>query len=231
MLDGVPIIGLSPNRLSRSSLLLKRTMDLVLSGLGLVLLAPVFALIALRIKLDSTGPVFYRHDRIGQNRRPFRLLKFRTMQANYCRGPKYGGEIAEQEFKRLMQDPERREEFETNHKLRSDPRVTSFGSFLRRKSLDELPQLVNVLRGELSLVGPRPIVADELNRYGEDVDTLLALRPGLTGYWQVSGRSDSTYEERVRLDVAYSSNWSLQLDLSILAHTLRLLVKSPRGAY
>jgi exopolysaccharide biosynthesis polyprenyl glycosylphosphotransferase len=231
MLDGVPILGLSPIRLSRSSLALKRGMDIVLSALGLTIMAPVLALIALKIKLDSPGPVLYRHDRIGKDARPFRLLKFRTMHAKYCRGTDYGGEVAEQEFERLMKDPSARTEFESNYKLRDDPRVTRFGAFLRRTSLDELPQLVNVLRGELSLVGPRPVVAEELERYGNEADTLLSLRPGVTGYWQINGRSDSSYAERIRLDIAYASNWSVRLDLGILAHTLRALTMSPQGAY
>lgn len=242
MLEGLPIIGLSPIRLSSSSLLLKRAMDIVISSMGLVVLAPVLALVAVRVKLDSSGPVFYRHERRGRNGQPFRLLKFRTMHARHCRGTDYGGESAEREFERLMQDASKRAEFRSSYKLRDDPRVTKFGAFLRRTSLDELPQLVNVLRGELSLVGPRPIplddvrldgerVTQELERHGAGAETLHALRPGLTGYWQINGRSDSDFTERVRLDMAYASNWSLQLDLAILAHTVRLLASRPRGAY
>jgi exopolysaccharide biosynthesis polyprenyl glycosylphosphotransferase len=231
MLDGIPIMGLTPIRLSRSSVWLKRMMDVALSGIALLVLSPVLAFIALRIKLDSPGPVFYRHDRVGRDGRPFRLLKFRTMQTKYCRGSDYGGEAAEREFQRLMREPSLRTEFEANYKLQSDPRVTRFGDFLRRASLDELPQLMNVLRGELSLVGPRPIVPDELSRYGKDSKTLLGLRPGVTGLWQVSGRSDTSYEERVRLDIAYASNWSVPLDVSILAHTARTLIMSRGGAY
>jgi exopolysaccharide biosynthesis polyprenyl glycosylphosphotransferase len=231
MLDGIPILGVSSARLSHSSVVLKRTMDIALSGIALVLLSPVLAVIALLIKLDSRGPVLYRHDRIGRDRQPFRLLKFRTMQAEYCRGNGYGGEEAEQEFARLMDDPARRQEFESSYKLLKDPRVTRIGTFLRRTSLDELPQLFNVLRGDLSLVGPRPIVAAEVGRYGSDAAAVLSLRPGVTGYWQVSGRSDTSYAERIRLDTAYASNWSLQLDLSILLHTVRVLFLSRPGAY
>jgi exopolysaccharide biosynthesis polyprenyl glycosylphosphotransferase len=231
MLDGIPILGISPARLSQSSVMLKRTLDIALSGVALVLLSPVLAVIALLIKLDSRGPVLYRHDRIGRGRRPFRLLKFRTMQARYCRGNGYGGQEAEEEFARLMRNPARRQEFESSYKLLEDPRVTRIGAFLRRTSLDELPQLFNVVRGDLSLVGPRPIVAGELGRYGSDAAAVLSLRPGVTGYWQVSGRSDTSYSERVRLDTAYASNWSLQLDLSILLHTVRVLFQSSPGAY
>jgi exopolysaccharide biosynthesis polyprenyl glycosylphosphotransferase len=231
MLDGIPILAISPARLSQSSLILKRTMDVALSAVGLLLLSPVLAVIALLIKVDSRGPVLYRHDRIGRDRRPFKLLKFRTMQTRFCRGNGYGGEEAEQEFARLMEDPARREEFEGSYKLLDDPRVTRIGAILRRRSLDELPQLFNVLRGDLSLVGPRPIVVEEVARYGPDATAVLSLRPGVTGYWQVSGRSDTSYAERVRLDLAYASNWSIQLDLSILMHTLRLVLLSRRGAY
>jgi lipopolysaccharide/colanic/teichoic acid biosynthesis glycosyltransferase len=193
--------------------------------------SPLLALIAIRVKRDSPGPVFYRHERIGVGGRTIRLLKFRTMHAKYCRGAEYGGDSAEREFARLMEVAANRAEFASNYKLRNDPRVTRVGAFLRRTSLDELPQLVNVLRGELSLVGPRPIVAEELERYGPEGEALLALRPGLTGYWQINGRSDSGYTERVRLDIAYASNWSLQFDLAILMHTLRLLFSRPGGAY
>jgi exopolysaccharide biosynthesis polyprenyl glycosylphosphotransferase len=231
MLDGVPILAISLPNLSRSSLILKRGMDVALSALGLVVLSPFLAVIALRIKLDSRGPVFYRHERLGRNGQPFRLFKFRTMHAEHCRGEEYGGAQAEKEFARLMQDPVKRQEFDANHKLLIDPRVTRFGLFLRRTSIDELPQLVNVLLGNLSLVGPRPIVSEEVERYGPDARTVLALRPGVTGYWQVSGRSDTSYSERVRLDIAYASNWSLQLDLSILLQTLRTLILVRRGAY
>jgi undecaprenyl-phosphate galactose phosphotransferase len=231
MLDGIPLVGLSPMGLSRSSLFVKRTMDIVLSAAGLFVLLPVLAFVALMIKLDSRGPVFYWHERIGRNERRFRLLKFRTMYAKYCRGIGYGGDSAEEEFDRLMQDSALRAEYEGNHKLRSDPRVTKIGAFLRATSMDELPQLVNVLRGDLSLVGPRPIVTEELDRYGSQIQMLLSLRPGVTGYWQINGRSDTSYSERVRLDLAYANNWSLQLDLIILVHTVRLLISRPRGAY
>src|SRR5438046_7381361 len=129
-----------------------------------------------------------------------------------------------------MSDPERRTQFEVMQKLESDPRVTSLGRVLRRLSLDELPQLVNVLRGDISLVGPRPITEEELDRYGDKVEQLLGLRPGVTGYWQINGRSRLSYEDRVRLDISYCNNWSLGLDLTILAKTLRILV-AERGAY
>ena len=229
-LEGFPLIGLPPARLWRSSLSIKRSLDVVLAGLGLLLLAPLFALIALRVKLESRGPVFYKHRRVGMNGKPFRLIKFRTMYLEHCVGEGYGGDAAAGELQRLLEHPAAREEFESTYKLSDDPRVTRFGHFLRRTSLDELPQLLNVLRGDMSLVGPRPVTEAELSRYDEEVMTLLSFRPGVTGYWQINGRSRSVYEERVRLDIAYVRGWSLKLDLAVLGKTAWTLVKG-HGAY
>jgi exopolysaccharide biosynthesis polyprenyl glycosylphosphotransferase len=229
-LEGFPLIGLPPARVSRTSLWIKRTLDIVLAGVGLLVLAPVFAWLAVRVKLDSRGPVFYRHERVGINGTPFRLVKFRTMKLEHCAGDGYGGDAANSELQRLLEDPAAREEFARTQKLADDPRVTSFGRFLRRTSLDELPQLLNVLRGDMSLVGPRPVTEAELVRYRDDVPTLLSFRPGVTGYWQVNGRSRAVYEERVRLDIAYVRGWSLKLDLTILGKTAWTLVKG-HGAY
>jgi lipopolysaccharide/colanic/teichoic acid biosynthesis glycosyltransferase len=254
--EGLPLVGLPPLRLSRSSLMLKRSIDIFASVVGLLLLTPLIAAIALAIKIDSPGPIFYRGERVGRNSRRFRLFKFRTMKLEYCRGDRYGGQSAEKEFERMLGDPLLREEFETTHKVGADPRVTRLGAFLRRSSLDELPQLLNVLTGDLSLVGPRPITSDEYDllvgkrdsggiaarlfaRENEAVPAayplsgyweLEDLRPGITGYWQVTGRSAIGYDERVRLDLAYVKSWSLKLDSAILAKTLRTLISS-RGAY
>jgi exopolysaccharide biosynthesis polyprenyl glycosylphosphotransferase len=241
--EGLPIIGLPPLRLSPVARRAKRTIDLFAAGAGLAVLFPVLLLIAAAIRLESEGSPFYRHRRVGTNGKPFDLFKFRTMHRRYCRGVRYGAAGAEEAFARLMSDPSRRREFDEDFKLTSDPRVTKVGAFLRRTSLDELPQLFNVVLGDLSLVGPRPIVADEIARYVTDdaVPSSLGrevtgywdipdLRPGITGYWQINGRSDSSYAERVRLDAAYVRNWSLRLDLEILARTLRVIV-SKRGAY
>ncbi len=229
-LEGFPLIGLPPSQLWRSSLSIKRSLDVLLAGLGLLLLAPVFAWIAIQVRLGSPGPVFYKHRRVGMNGRPFHLIKFRTMYLEHCTGEAYGGEAATFELQRLLEDPAAREEFERTHKLADDPRVTRFGRFLRRTSLDELPQLLNVLRGDMSLVGPRPVTEDELSRYHHDVGTLLSFRPGVTGYWQIHGRSRAVYEERVRLDIAYVRGWSLKLDLVVLGKTAWTLVKG-HGAY
>jgi exopolysaccharide biosynthesis polyprenyl glycosylphosphotransferase len=229
LVEGLPLVGLPALRLSWSSAALKRAMDLVISAVALVVLSPLLFLVALAIRLDSRGPVLYRHARVGRGRRPIEVLKFRTMRLEACRGDRYGGESAESTFRDLLNDPERAREFSETYKLSDDPRVTRVGRFLRRTSLDELPQLMNVLRGDISLVGPRAITADELERYGDRVDDLLGVRPGVTGYWQINGRSRLSYADRVRLDLAYVAGWSFRLDLEILAKTLRTLVPG-RGA-
>jgi exopolysaccharide production protein ExoY len=146
------------------------------------------------------------------------------MRLEACRGERYGGAGAEAEFERLVSDPARAAEFGTAFKFEDDPRVTRVGRLFRKLSLDELPQLLNVVRGDLSLVGPRPITADELPRYGEAVEAMLDVRPGVTGYWQVIGRSRLSFDDRVRLDLSYIGGWSMALDLKILARTVRVLL-------
>jgi exopolysaccharide biosynthesis polyprenyl glycosylphosphotransferase len=229
-IEGLPLIGLPSAAPTRSSLAVKRLIDIVSCFAGVVVLAPVLALIALAIKIDSRGPIFYRHERVGRGGRPFQLLKFRSMQLEHCRGDAYGGEGAEEAFRALIDDPERRQEFEQTFKLKADPRVTRVGRILRSTSLDELPQLLNVLRGDMSLVGPRPITAGEVERYGRKASSLLAVKPGITGYWQINGRASLDYDDRVRLDTAYVTSWSLQLDWQILTKTLRALL-SRSGAF
>jgi exopolysaccharide biosynthesis polyprenyl glycosylphosphotransferase len=229
-IEGVPLMSLPPVGPSRSSLALKRLIDLLGAIVGLLLLAPLFAAVALAIKLDSKGPVFYRHERVGRNGRRLMLFKFRTMRRDCCRGERYGGAGAEQEFRRLMADESRQREFGLTYKLHDDPRVTRVGQWLRRTSVDELPQLLNVLAGDMSLVGPRPVTRDEIARYGSGATALLAVKPGITGYWQINGRSGLDYDDRVRLDHAYVSSWSLKLDCKIIANTLRVLA-SRRGAF
>jgi exopolysaccharide biosynthesis polyprenyl glycosylphosphotransferase len=229
-IEGLPLIGLPSTAPTRSSLAVKRLIDLGSCLAGVVILAPVFVLIAVAIKLDSRGPIFYRHERVGRSGRPFKLLKFRSMQLAHCRGDAYGGEGAEAAFRALIDDPQRRQEFEQTFKLKSDPRVTRVGRFLRSTSLDELPQLLNVVRGDMSLVGPRPITAGEVERYGRKASSLLAVKPGITGYWQINGRASLDYDDRVRLDTAYVTSWSLQLDWQILTKTLRALL-SRSGAF
>jgi Undecaprenyl-phosphate galactose phosphotransferase WbaP len=198
----------------------KRILDLSLSAFALVVFAPVLVAIAIAIKLDSKGPVLFGHLRIGRNGRAFKALKFRTMVMN-------GPEVLE---KVLARNADAREEWARDHKLKNDPRVTRVGRFLRKTSLDELPQLWNVLMSEMSLVGPRPIVEEEIAKYGNSYSLYTRVKGGVTGLWQVSGRNDVSYEERVKLDSFYVRNWSVWLDLCILYKTIgTVLFRS--GAY
>ena len=229
--EGLPLVGLPALRLSRPALAVKRSMDVLVSGAALLALAPVLAIAALLIKRDSPGPVFYRHTRVGREGEKVGVFKLRTMQQEFCRGEGFGGDRAEAAFEALMADPDLKAEFETNFKLERDPRVTKVGAFLRRTSIDELPQLLNVLKGDLSLVGPRPVTEEELPRYGGESAVLLNVKPGLTGHWQISGRSETSYHERVRLDLAYVTGWSLKTDLAIMVKTFHKVFVQRQGAF
>jgi Undecaprenyl-phosphate galactose phosphotransferase WbaP len=198
----------------------KFLIDLAATLIGGLLVLPLIGLIALLIKLDSPGPIFYSQMRIGQGGHSFKAWKFRTMVQN--------ADYALKDY--FEQHPELREDWERDQKLRYDPRVTRIGRFLRRTSLDELPQLWNILRGEMSLVGPRPIIDEEIPRYGDKFSLYTKVIPGLTGLWQVSGRNNITYEERVSLDAYYVRNWSVWLDVYILLRTV-WVVLSGEGAY
>ncbi|HWH94550.1 MAG TPA: exopolysaccharide biosynthesis polyprenyl glycosylphosphotransferase [Baekduia sp.] len=233
-LEGMPLLTLRPREPARVSLVAKRALDVAGAGLALVAAAPLFAAIALLVRLDSSGPVLYRGRRVGADGQVFDQLKFRTMRQEWC--TPHG---ADHRFQRYLSDMGLADEFARTQKLRQDPRVTRVGRILRRTSLDELPQLWNVVRGDLALVGPRPITeAERMSRYFDARrDRALVgywdcpgLRPGLTGWWQINGRSSMSFEERIRLDTAYLTSWSLLLDLHILAKTLRTLV-STDGAY
>ena len=213
-------IGVRQNLLRRGPRFCKRTVDLALTTLGGILLMPLVAVIAALIKFASPGPVFYSQTRIGLGQRPFSAWKFRTMVVDSERVLN----------EHLARDPRARQEWQQNRKLRNDPRITSIGRFLRRFSLDELPQLWNVLRGDMSLIGPRPIVAAEAPRYATYFETYARVVPGITGLWQVSGRNDTAYQQRVELDAYYVHNWSLWLDMYILAQTV-VVVLSRKGAY
>lgn len=206
----------------RRSRLVKRSGDIVFSLLVLGLGSPVFLALALLVKFTSRGPVFYVQQRVGRDYRSFGCIKFRTMRRD-----------ADRVLSSLLAtSPDLEEEFRNDFKLKNDPRITRLGRFLRRSSLDELPQFVNVLRGEMSVVGPRPIVRKELPRYGERMDEVLAVRPGLTGLWQVSGRNNLSYARRVELDVRYSRHRSFRMDLLILVKTIGVVLDPrDRGAY
>jgi undecaprenyl-phosphate galactose phosphotransferase len=201
--------------------LVKRAFDVVAATGLLLFLAPLLALVALRIRLADGGGVIFAHTRVGRHGRLFPCFKFRTMVAN----------SAEVLAELLARDPVARAEWAKDRKLRHDPRITALGRFLRRTSLDELPQLFNVLRGEMSLVGPRPVVPDELELYGEARIYYLQVRPGLTGLWQISGRNDIDYERRVSLDAWYVRNWTLWYDILILFRTLAVVPSKSSGAY
>ncbi|MDE3079682.1 MAG: sugar transferase [Paracoccaceae bacterium] len=187
---------------------------------GLVFFAPFMLAIAVILRFSERGPVLFAHERIGQNGRPFRCLKFRTMAVD-----------ADDRLAELLRtDPAARAEWETSRKLSADPRVTSLGALLRRTSLDELPQFWNVLRGQMSMVGPRPVTAAELHHYQDRIDYYLAVRPGLTGAWQVGGRSTTTYAERVEMDVDYVRNWTFWRDMRIVLRTVAVVLHG-KGAH
>ena len=198
----------------------KRVFDVVMTIIGGLLISPVLLGVALWVYKDSPGPVIYKHRRVGKDGREFDCYKFRSMCVD----------SAERLQNLLDTDPEARKEWETSFKLKNDPRITKSGAFLRKTSLDELPQLLNVLKGEMSLVGPRPIIQKEVPRYGEFIKEYYMVRPGITGMWQVSGRSDIDYPERVRMDSWYVHNWSVWLDLVMLWRTIKV-VAGRKGAY
>ena len=208
------------NLLDPKRLTLKRAVDLFLSVVGGIAISPFLVLIALAIKLESRGPVFFRQNRIGRGGQTIRILKFRTMVHN--------AEEVLQTY--LRKNPELREEWKADQKLRNDPRITKVGAWLRKTSQDELPQLWNVIQGEMSLVGPRPIVDDEIVKYGSAFASYTRVRPGMTGLWQVSGRNDLSYSQRVHLDRFYICNWSTWLDILILAKTFPVVL-GRKGAY
>lgn len=194
----------------------KRFIDIIISTIGLVICLPLFIIIAILIKIDSKGPVFFKHKRIGKYGRILGIYKFRTMIDNAEEAMKYFTE-------------EQKKEFKENFKLENDPRVTRVGKFLRKTSLDELPQIINILKGEMSIIGPRPIVKNELEKYGENKEKFLSVAPGLTGYWAANGRSDVSYEERMALELYYVDNRSLLLDLKIFLKTIGSVLRG-RGA-
>ncbi len=212
-------IGLERDRKSLFPIA-KRALDIIGAGLGLVLLSPFFLIVALMVRADG-GPAFFAHQRVGRGGKLFGCLKFRSMVID-----------SQARLEALLaSDPAARAEWEAARKLKNDPRITRIGRFLRSTSLDELPQLINVLRGEMSLVGPRPVQVAEIDRYyGASAAHYMAVRPGITGLWQVSGRSETSYESRVALDVSYVSRPSMLTDLSILLRT-PVAVLSRRGAH
>jgi Undecaprenyl-phosphate galactose phosphotransferase WbaP len=199
---------------------LKRSMDMLLAVMLLVLLFPLLLIIAIAIKVEDKGEVFYKQSRVGRKGHPFTIWKFRTMVPN--------ADLKLQEY--LGSDPQFQKEWDSIRKIKKDPRLTRAGRFLRIWSLDELPQLINVLRGEMSLVGPRPFLPEEIKFYGSVLGLYYRIRPGITGMWQISGRNEAIYSERVRLDEYYIRNWSIWLDFYILIRTVWVVLQH-KGAY
>ena len=187
-------------------------MDVTLATIALVVLSPIFLIIAIAIKIESKGPVFFKHTRIGKNGKIIKLYKFRSMVIN-----------AEELIKSFT--PEQMQEYKENYKLTNDPRITKIGKFLRKTSLDELPQLLNIIKGELSIIGPRPVVTDELEKYGANTKKFLSVTPGLTGYWAANGRSCTTYEQRMQMELYYIDNLSLKMDIKVFFKTIEAVIK------
>lgn len=219
--SSLPAVEIIRNQ-SRYGRTLKRIGDIIFSFVVLTLGSPIFILIGILVKLSSPGSVFYIQKRVGRNYREFGCIKFRTMYKD-----------ADDLLPNLLEKyPLMRKEFEKDFKLRQDPRITKLGRFLRRSSLDELPQFFNVLKGEMSVVGPRPIVSNEIIKYSLFMEEVISVRPGLTGLWQVSGRNNLSYKKRVELDLLYARNRNFLLDLEIIILTLGvLLFPMDRGAF
>ena len=202
--------------------IIKTIFDLVVSSIILIAGLPIFLIIALLIKFSSRGPIFFLHERIGKNKKTFNCIKFRTMNPE-----------AEDILENLITNNENlRKEFEETHKLKNDPRITNIGKFLRKTSLDEIPQFLNVIKMEMSIIGPRPIVKKEIQKYGKSYNKVISIKPGITGLWQVSGRNNLSYKRRVILDCLYIDNISPLLDLRIIIRTFGvILFPNDRGAY
>ena len=191
---------------------IKKIIDKLISTVSLVILSPVFLIIAICIKLESKGPVFFIHKRIGKNGKKIGMYKFRTMVPN-----------AEELIKKFT--PEQMKEFKENFKLENDPRITKVGKILRKTSLDELPQLINILKGELSIIGPRPVIGEELEKYGENKEKFLSVTPGLTGYWAANGRSNTSYDERMKMELYYIDNMTWKMDIKVFFKTIISVLK------
>ena len=212
--DGLGGIEMVNQRHFRALRMEKQILDRVLALVAFIVLSPFFVVVPILVKLTSRGPVFYRQDRLGKRGRPIRVWKFRSMYAD-----------ADERLKAILEsDPARRAEWDASFKLRDDPRVTPLGRFLRKTSIDEFPQLFNVFAGDMALVGPRPIVEKEVHYYGSSYETFASVKPGITGLWQASGRSDTDYPRRVALDVHYVLNWSPWMDIWILFRTVYAVV-------
>lgn len=226
-LAGVPIMEFKRTPLDGWGRIIKRLVDFLGAFLLLILCSPLMLMTALIIKITSKGPILFAQQRVGFENKPFWFLKFRSMKLEYCTGENYGGKIADKVLKKLT----RKSEVDGPvFKMKNDPRLTGFGRFIRKTSLDELPQFLNVLKGQMSLIGPRPPLPEEVARYNNFQFRRLGVKPGITGLWQVSGRSDVGFDEWVKLDAYYIENWSLWLDFQIFLKTIWVVIRG-RGAY
>ena len=205
---------LAVSKKSSIYLIVKRFLDILFSLIVLIICSPIFLVVAILIKIDSKGPVFYKHKRIGKNGKTIYLYKFRSMHKD-----------ADKKLKELLKDPKIKKEWEANFKLDNDPRITRIGKILRKTSIDELPQLINILIGDMSVVGPRPIVDGEIDKYGKNKDKFLSVTPGLTGWWACNGRSCKSYSDRMELELYYVDHVSLLLDTKILLKTVVAVIK------
>lgn len=228
---GLPAVEVQPTPLDGWGRVVKRILDIILSIFFIILFSPLFIIVAIWMKIADPGPLIYTNERLGKNNQPIRVWKFRSMKLEYCDGPGYSG--AEHFKKYLAEHPEAAKEWQEMSKLKNDPRVSSVGKFLRKTSLDELPQFFNVFFGTLSIVGPRPIYKNEFNdevaKYGEAARILFTVKPGLTGLWQVSGRSSLTFAERIKLDIHYIENWNPIWDIWIILKTSSVFLPSKGG--
>ena len=219
-IENIALLTVKNNLALRRNRIIKYIFDMVLTIIGTICISPILLCIAIWIYKDSPGPVIFKHMRVGKGGKEFPCYKFRSMCVD-----------AKEKLEELLKnDPQARAEWERDFKLKHDPRITKSGAFLRKTSLDELPQIFNVLKGEMSLVGPRPIIKEEMKRYSTHIDDYLMVKPGIAGIWQCSGRSDTTYQERVQMDSWYVRNWSIWLDIMILWQTLKA-VFAKKGAY
>ncbi len=219
----VPLLELSRTPLDGWGRVAKRIVDIIGSVFGIIFLSPLFLITAIAIRRNSPGPIFYFQVRAGRNMVPFEIIKFRSMYKEYCVGPRYGGKQAEQKYKELRGNGNERSG--PLFKMRNDPRITSVGRIIRRLRIDELPQLFNVLKGEMSLLGPRPHLPEEVAQYDKYHRKLFAIKPGMSGMAQVAGNAGLSFEEEAKLDIAYIENWSLRLDIILLLKTIAILFR------
>ena len=227
----VPVLTLRPTPLEGWGRIVKRVIDIIISTIALIILSPLFLLTVIMIKLTDPGPAIYVQPRVARGLKKFTIYKFRTMRWKYCTysGPskKTTEQIMIEDFNR----PDLAQEYRRDRKIRHDPRISPIGKFLRRTNIDELPQLMNVLRGDISLVGPRPYLASEIEHNNAKMLAVFTIKPGMTGPWQVSGRNEASFDERIRLDYYYVQNWSLWHDAVIVSKTILTILTGSKGAY